>query len=157
MQERTLTCEVTIQAKAERVYDVLTTADGLSRWWDAPIARDLAVGARADLPLGPHVTLHIRVDRLEQATLVAWTCVGGVPEWTASRLRFDLEQRDSATALQLTHTGWQWRAESGALASSGFSWQRHLTRVQSIASSFQERRSTHRSDRHRADLNEAVE
>jgi hypothetical protein len=113
---------------------VLTTAEGVSRWWRAPIDRDLFVGSCAELPLGADATLRIRVDRLERPRLILWTCIGGVPEWELSTLRFDLEGLGSTTLLQLTHRGWRWRAERGALALTDFSWPRHLVRLRTLAS-----------------------
>jgi uncharacterized protein YndB with AHSA1/START domain len=125
----TLTCEVELEASAETVYAILTTADRLSRWWRAPVHRDLTLGSCVALPLADGFTLRVRIDALDPPKLVAWTCLDGVPEWERSTLRFDLTPRATTTLLRLTHEGWRLRTEDGALASSGFSLPRQLTRL----------------------------
>jgi uncharacterized protein YndB with AHSA1/START domain len=126
-------CEVPIETSVESVYELLTTADGVLRWWRAPIDHDLMVGSGAELPLGANVTLRIRVDRLERPSLVLWTCVGGVPEWDLSTLRFDLERLGRTMLLRLTHSDWRWRDPRGQLWSLDFSWPRHLMRLRDLA------------------------
>lgn len=77
--------------------------------------------------------MRIRVDELERPSRVVWTCVGGVAEWERSTLRFDLRGRDDSTLLRLTHLGWRWRVPAGEVASSNFSWPRHLIRLRQLA------------------------
>jgi uncharacterized protein YndB with AHSA1/START domain len=55
-------CELLIEAPAERVFELLTKAEGLSRLWRAPVDRDLAVGVCAELPLSPDARVRIPVD-----------------------------------------------------------------------------------------------
>jgi uncharacterized protein YndB with AHSA1/START domain len=126
-------CDVAIEAGAAWVYDALTTAGGLSLWWGHRIEDDLRVGSAAELVLGGGCVLRIRVDELERPSRVVLTCVAGVAEWERSTLRFDLRGCDDWTLLRLIHLGWRWRVPTGELASSNFSWPRHLIRLRQLA------------------------
>jgi uncharacterized protein YndB with AHSA1/START domain len=113
-------CEVVVPAAADAVYDALATVAGLSRWWQAPVDGEVVVGATLSLPVEAGA-LVVRVDRLERPSLVSWTCVGGVPAWERSTLRFDLTPRGRATTVRLTHSGWRWQEDDPRL-----SWPRRL-------------------------------
>jgi uncharacterized protein YndB with AHSA1/START domain len=115
------TCEVVVPATADEVYATLATAAGLSRWWQAPVGGDVAVGASLSLPVEAGA-LVVRVDRLERPSLVSWTCLGGVPEWVQSTIRFDVMPRQGATTVRLTHSGWR-RRDGG---DAPLSWPRLL-------------------------------
>jgi activator of Hsp90 ATPase-like protein len=127
------TCELEIEASVDSVFELLTTADGVSRWWRTPIDHDLVATACAELPLSGDASLRIRVDRLERPWLVLWTCIGGVPEWERSTLRFDVEDLGPTTLLRLTHRDWQWRDPRGQLWSLDFSWSRQLLQLRDLA------------------------
>jgi uncharacterized protein YndB with AHSA1/START domain len=126
-------CDLTIKAPATRVYEALTTARALSLWWDHPIDHDLVVGSTAELPLGAGCLMRIHVDELLHPSRVSWTCVGGVPEWEQSTLRFELEEQPRTTLLRFGHRGWRWRVPGGQLAACGFSWPGHLLRLRTLA------------------------
>jgi uncharacterized protein YndB with AHSA1/START domain len=126
----TLICEVTTRASPAAVYGLLTTARGLSRWWRASHEEDLRVGAVVDLPLGD-ASLRIRVERLEASSLVIWSCLGGVPEWDQSSIRFDLDDSE-VTTLRLEHRGFELRRPGSALERADFSWPRHLLRIRTL-------------------------
>lgn len=126
-------CDLTIKAPVTRVYEALTASRDLSLWWDHPLERDLAVGSIADFPLGAGCLMRIRIDELEHPSRVCWTCVGGVPEWERSTLRFQLKEQPRTTLLRFGHRGWRWRVPSGQLAACGFSWPRHLLRLRTLA------------------------
>lgn len=134
------TCELTIKAPVTRVYEALTTARALSLWWDEPVERDLSAGSTADFALGGGCVMRVRVDELEQHSRICCTCVGGVPEWERSTLRFELEEQPCSTLLRFLHRGWRWRVASGELSACGFSWASHLLRLRTLASTPEGRR-----------------
>jgi hypothetical protein len=58
----TFICEVATGAAAASVYDFLSSARGLLRWWSVRLEDDLRVGAIVDLPLAD-ASLRFRADR----------------------------------------------------------------------------------------------
>jgi uncharacterized protein YndB with AHSA1/START domain len=89
----------------ERVYDALTTVEGLSGWWaekttgqaglDGVIQFRFAVGG-----------FDMKVIELDPGQLVRWEVVDGPPEWTGTTVRWDLRQEGDYTIVLFKHEGW---------------------------------------------------
>jgi uncharacterized protein YndB with AHSA1/START domain len=126
----TFVCEIATGASVAGVYELLSTARGLSTWWGAKLEDDPGVGALVELPLAD-ARIRIRVDRLEENSLVMWGCFGGVAEWDGSSIRFDLAA-GKRTTLRLEHRGWQFRRPGGLLERADFSWPRQLLRLRAL-------------------------
>jgi hypothetical protein len=126
----TFICEVATGAAAASVYDFLSSARGLLRWWSVRLEDDLRVGAIVDLPLAD-ASLRFRVDRLEASSLVVWSCLGGVAEWDRSSIRFGLDGSE-VTTLRLEHRGFEFRRPGGVLERADFSWPRQLLRLRAL-------------------------
>jgi hypothetical protein len=69
----------------------------------------------------------MRVDRLVPAQRVVWTCLGDVPEWKGTRLRFELTAHGAGTTLRFTHAGW--RSTRGYFATCNSTWGELMHRL----------------------------
>lgn len=100
---------VGIMASPERVYDALTTRDGLMDWWTRTIDGESAVGGRLQFFFGgPEASTIMEVTELAPATHVEWRCVAGPDEWVGTRLTFDLKpDAEGETVLLFTHADWR--------------------------------------------------
>jgi uncharacterized protein YndB with AHSA1/START domain len=93
-------------ATPEKVYDAITTIDGLAGWWTEKTEGETGVGdviAFRFIPGG----FDMKVIELDPGKLVRWEVVDGPPEWIGTTIRWDLEQRDDYTIVLFKHEGWR--------------------------------------------------
>src|SRR5687767_7145181 len=79
--------KLSIQAPRERVFQALATREGLSGWWTSTTDGESKPGQTLAFRFNEHVC-EMRVDELEPATRVVWTCVKAAPEWVGTKLTF---------------------------------------------------------------------
>jgi uncharacterized protein YndB with AHSA1/START domain len=103
----TLLHEIYIQAPAEKVYQAITTADGLRQWWTADSAAEPRVGSVAEFGFfGRKTVFRMRIDELVPSQRIVWQCVGGPDEWPGTRLTWELSENDGKTRVHFDHAGW---------------------------------------------------
>src|SRR3954451_2327685 len=99
---------VRIDHPLERVWDAITTAEGLGTWFGERAEVDLRVGGTATLSwTGGHVA-HLRIERLEPKTIFGYTWgINGLPEQDTRRtyVEFTLAPENEATTLTVVETG----------------------------------------------------
>ncbi|MGZ4728324.1 MAG: SRPBCC family protein, partial [Acidimicrobiales bacterium] len=67
-----------IAAPRARVYDALTTLDGLAGWWTRDVSGDPDAGGKVTFLFGgPDRSVVVEVTEATPDTHVAWRCVGG--------------------------------------------------------------------------------
>ncbi len=89
-----------IHAAPQQVYDALTTAAGLSKWWTTQAALEAGTGGIIQFTFHGDFHPHMQQTALEPHRLVRWSCVAGHPNWHSNTFSFTLEERNSETALQ---------------------------------------------------------
>jgi uncharacterized protein YndB with AHSA1/START domain len=90
-------------APAQRVYQALTTIDGLRGWWVEETSGDPRVGGTINFGFCDMQVLESVPDRL-----VHWRCVRGPQEWVGTEVTFELTQeKDGQTFVLFKHSGWK--------------------------------------------------
>jgi len=90
----------------EKVYDALTTVEGLAGWW----TDDTSGSAEKDgvlefrFPLGG---FDMEVVEQRPSEHVAWTVVGGPDEWVGTTIDWQLRQDGDYTIVLFKHEGWK--------------------------------------------------
>lgn len=105
-EQRDYAKDLSIEATPERVFEALTTTEGLSAWWTAVSGVPLAGGELA-FTFGPGAMATMRVEETEPATTVRWDVTGcHVEDWVGTTIRFDLEpDAVGNTLLRFRHVG----------------------------------------------------
>jgi uncharacterized protein YndB with AHSA1/START domain len=138
--------ELLIEAPVEKIFDALTTSEGLAGWWTPGATAKPERGAVAHIPFGSDYFKRMRVDELAPGRLVRWTCLEGADEWIDTRLSFEIEgggaqalsrvhpevdgqveqlkNADKATLVVFHHEGW--RAETPMFAECNYTWGQFL-------------------------------
>lgn len=119
---------LTLPANPSEVYEQLTTAEGLSRWWTTDVRAQAKVGTKATFGFCEGRRLEMRVVALEPDETVVWECTGGDQEWVGTTITFSLKRTPDRTELLLAHTGWQ--STAGHLPDCSFQWARYLLSLQ---------------------------
>ena len=91
-----------VAASPERVYEALTTNEGLTKWWTSHCSGGMEVDEkiRFEFPKYKYYCV-MRIDNLEVGMLVAWTCIesnmGGTDEWVGTIIKWELIPKESGT------------------------------------------------------------
>ena len=94
-------------ATPDKVYEALTTVEGLSDWWtDDTKGSPAEVGGEIAFRF-PTGGFDMEVIDLKPAERVTWRVVGGPEEWVGTTVDWDLRQQDDYTIVLFKHEGWR--------------------------------------------------
>ena len=91
----------------EKVYDALTTIDGLGGWWTSDTQGDATTGGTITFRFGDVGGFDMKVLEERPNERVAWEVTDGPEEWVGTRISFDLKQEDGYTIVLFTHADWR--------------------------------------------------
>ncbi|MDL2078371.1 SRPBCC domain-containing protein [Streptomyces sp. GXMU-J15] len=97
-------------ASPEKVYEALTTVDGLAGWWTEDTDGDSDVGGVIRFRFLPG-GFDMKVLEAKAAELVLWEVVDGPEEWIGTRVRFELKRQGDFTIVLFRHEGWKEQVE----------------------------------------------
>jgi len=116
---------VTIHAAPERVYQALTTAEGLRNWWTRDAELEAKIGGMGLVKFyGGQGVTKLRVDDLTPPLRVGWTIIaanapGG---WDGTTISFDLRPAGDDTVVALAHRGFAQANDGYALVTTGWAY-----------------------------------
>lgn len=133
--------QVEIKAPVGRVYEALSSAEGIGTWWDRqtpnPTDRDLVLEHH---PGPEHGVVRLRVAELIPNKRVEWECISTHPEtspasaWSGTHFIFELTGRGGpATTLDFRQTGYP--DGSAFLGSNNFAWGQVLQNLKQVVES----------------------
>jgi uncharacterized protein YndB with AHSA1/START domain len=103
------TREIAFHAPAERVFDALTTLEGLAGWWTPIVSGNPKAGGELKFGFaGLDESIVMHVDKTSPPSAVVWTCLTntGHPEWEGTRITFTLQAcNESGGVLRFRHVG----------------------------------------------------
>jgi uncharacterized protein YndB with AHSA1/START domain len=108
MQEGTYSIEHlnTIKVPAVKVYDALTSPDGLTQVWTMELNVRAEVGFVNEFTFGKE-TDRMKITELNPGKRVEWVVIKSDPQWIGTVISFELSERDSVTTVVLRQKGWK--------------------------------------------------
>jgi len=94
-------------ATPEKVYDALTTVEGLAGWWTDDTSGTADVGGVLEFRFPPVGGFDMEVVQLEPRERVVWRVVDGPEEWVGTTIDWRLHQTGDYTVVLFAHQGWQ--------------------------------------------------
>ena len=98
---------VGIKASPDKIYEALTTNNGLAQWWTNDISGAGGVGSIIEFRFnggGPDFAV---VELVANKT-VRWKHSGNMPEpWMGTEILFQLQVENEQTFVRFTHSGWK--------------------------------------------------
>lgn len=91
--------QLIIQAPAEKIYDAITTQQGLSAWWTPNALATAAVDSIARFPFGPGYFKEMKIIELKPFELIKWNCIKGADEWIGTNISFKLLSGNKSSFL----------------------------------------------------------
>jgi uncharacterized protein YndB with AHSA1/START domain len=93
---------VGIDVPPDRVFQALTTMDGLRAWWVGDAIGDPGPGGTIDFRF-----CRMRVVELTPDAFVHWHCTSGPEEWVGTEVFFRLRWKEGQTFLLFSHAHWK--------------------------------------------------
>jgi len=122
---------VDIKAPKDRVYDALTTPQGLSGWWTTDVTADVRIGGRIDFRFATFFHPVMEVVKLDPGRTVEWKCVAGEKDWENGRFAFNLEDRGELTLLMFTQD-YSRELSDEVYGRFNFNWGYYLTSLKKL-------------------------
>lgn len=119
----TIRHNVVIKTLPEKVYQAVTTQEGIASWWCKQTTAKPELGFTNIFTFGTFRN-EMKVAELSDNKRTEWECTQSIEEWTGTRIAFDLEERNGNTLLRFTHGGW--RAATDMFAVCSYDWARFL-------------------------------
>lgn len=110
---------VPIAATPQKIYEAITTQEGLSSWWAKQTIAKPEKGFINVFTFGSFRN-EMKVTRLTSNTDVEWLCINSIEEWIGTKISFNLETKDGKTLLRFAHS--DWRASTDTLAGCTYDW-----------------------------------
>ncbi len=95
-----------ILAPPEKVFEAITSSEGVSAWWSKTTTGNPEEGAVYELDFGPEYQWKARVTKCHVATTFEWEMTECNDEWRETRIGFILDGNETATKIRFHHTGW---------------------------------------------------
>lgn len=98
-------------AAPDKVYDALTTLDGLAAWWTTDTTtdtgHDAAPGGTIQFRFGDTGGFDMKVLDQRPKERVEWEVTDGPEEWIGTHVSFDLKQEGDYTIVLFKQAGWR--------------------------------------------------
>lgn len=117
-----------IKVPAERVYEAITTQNGIESWWCKQTTAKPEVGFINTFTFG-NLKNEMKITGLTPNKKVEWQCITSIEEWEDTNISFDLEQQDGRTVLRFSHSNW--RAATDFFDACNYDWGRFMTSLKS--------------------------
>ena len=98
--------DLPIKADAERVFEAISTPEGLDRWWTLHSAGKPVDGAEYELWFDSDHDWRARVTSIVKPSQFELEIISADQDWLGTRVGFQLESKDGTTRLRFHHTGW---------------------------------------------------
>lgn len=112
-----------IKAPAQKVYEALTTQEGLSGWWTPETKAKPEVGSISRFAFGDYFK-EMRIETLEPSGKIKWTCIKGFEDWIGTTITFELQPNEKGTVLFFHHDNW--KEYTPEFASCSYDWAMFL-------------------------------
>jgi len=119
-----------ISAAKEKVYNALTTTEGLANWWTVQTSGESRPSGILEFRFGEMGYNKMKVTELKPNELVRWECIDGPQDWIGTTISFQLDENDKKTRVRFEHAGW--KEANDFFGACSFSWGRYLESLRQL-------------------------
>lgn len=87
---------VLIRATAEKIFQAITTPEGLAAWWTPDTKAEPELNSIARFGFGPTYFKEMKIVELQSPLNLKWVCMKGAEEWIDTTISFTLQPGDKA-------------------------------------------------------------
>lgn len=96
-----------IKAPIDKVYEALTTEEGLGNTWTKKLKVKPELGFVNEFDFDDDYDTKMKINVLNPLEKIVWECIHSDPEWVGTSISFDLTEKDGVTAVVLRHYDWR--------------------------------------------------
>ena len=97
----------TVNAPASKVYETLTTAEGLSEIWTNELIVNNQIGFINEFRFGSDDVTKMKIEELIANEKVVWQCIDSDAEWIGTIISFDIQEKNGKSFITLRHMNWK--------------------------------------------------
>jgi uncharacterized protein YndB with AHSA1/START domain len=113
-----------INASKEKVFEAISTINGLANWWTIKTTGDDSLGGTIQFNFGEHEGPQMKTIELTPNEKLTWECVASPFGWDGHTFTFLLDENDGKTRVRFSQDGWT--AQDDFYAGCSFSWARYM-------------------------------
>lgn len=95
-----------INAPAQKVFDAVSTAEGLDRWWTKTCEATPGEGSEYNLGFGPGYSWTAVASQWQPNAGFELKLIDADQDWLGTRIGFQLSEKDGVTEVRFHHLGW---------------------------------------------------
>jgi uncharacterized protein YndB with AHSA1/START domain len=113
-----------INAPKQKVYEAISTINGLSNWWTVQTSGESKPGSVIQFRFADMGGPDMKVKEMNADKSVTWECVASPHGWVGNTFTFTLDDNDGKTRVRFSHDGWKEQDDFYAICN--FSWGRYM-------------------------------
>jgi uncharacterized protein YndB with AHSA1/START domain len=113
-----------INAPREKVFEAISTINGLTNWWTVETTGNASVGGVIKFRFSTNGGPDMKVTSLISKEKVTWECLESNHGWKGHTFEFYLDENDGKTRVRFVHDGWNEQNDFYAICC--FSWGRYM-------------------------------
>ena len=118
-----------VKATPEKVFNAITTEEGLKAWWAKQTTAKPETGFVNVFTLGKSRN-ELKVTDLVPNRTVEWVCINSIEEWIGTTISFNLEEKDGKTILRFAHSAW--KKATDTFAECNYHWAQFMKSLKSL-------------------------
>ena len=119
-----------INAPKEKVFEAISTINGLSNWWTTKTTGDASPGGVLKFHFGEMEGPQMKVIDLNPGEKLTWECVASPFGWTGHTFTFLLDENDGKTRVRFSQDGWT--EQDDFYGGCSFSWGRYMESLRQL-------------------------
>lgn len=96
-----------IKAPIAKVYETLTTQEGLGATWTMKLKVKPEIGFVNEFDFDDHYDTKMKIVELVKDKRILWDCIQSDPEWIGTKVSFDLSEKNGVVSVILKHLDWR--------------------------------------------------
>lgn len=113
-----------INASKEKVFEAISTIQGLSQWWTVQTTGSTALNQIIEFRFAGAGGPDMKVTESKPGEKVSWLCIKSNHGWENTSITFLLDENEGKTRVSFSHDGWQEQNDFYAICC--FSWGRYM-------------------------------
>jgi uncharacterized protein YndB with AHSA1/START domain len=89
-----------------KIYDAITTQEGLSSWWTVETTAEPDVGTITEFRFTENYKTGMKIIKLDKDKKVEWECIEGDEQWLGTKIKFELKQNKDSIDVKFYHRNW---------------------------------------------------
>ena len=113
-----------INASKEKVFEALTTINGLKHWWTTDTEGDSSAGGIIKFRFADAGGPDMKVSEINPFDMVKWECIESPHGWKGHLFSFKLDENEGKTRIRFSHDGFIDNGDPIAMCTTG--WARYM-------------------------------